>query len=329
VTTPPREISALPPTVYRATTFVGVALASLYAIGFLVANAYYGEMWVVDPSLLQVRYAAAGVLWLLFLASSILPAHFLTFFWGSRTKRTDSSVAMENEFKKTNDSILAWLSKRNTPLRWLLTALLLLALITTVAPALILFLSPVLSVFLLTVLGANPAATILPALGFYAAVMTIAVLQNLGGIPLEEHLDIRHNPHRPLLLVCALVLHAVVFGHTVYPLVPASGGGARPLPARLVLAANAAPEAWAAVPPGTRTIESAYVVLSTAAVLVVLLPVDTSASGRGYYCPVALRPDQVLAVRIKEDVTSWLVPTGNILDPATWVLPPPHILRCR
>jgi len=315
----------------RAAAFVGIGIACVYALGFVAANAFYGRVWVIDPSLLQARYAAAGLLWMLVFAANLVPAYYAVTWWRDRHKRTELDAYLEGQRDRAITRWAEWLKKRRPATKWALTApVLAVVALPILALALILLAwvaTPFFSVILLMMLGAHPAAILFPAWGLHLLVVLWAMFSFWGGLDLKESLDFRNEPHRALMVAGMVILHAVVFGHFVYPHVPPSGGGGRPLAARVILAPEVRVASWLRAGPDPERIENAYIVGEGGGFLLVLVPLE-SGPGESDYCPLAVRSDKVVAVEVKEDVLSYLLPLGNGSRLWTWIWPAPRIRRC-
>jgi len=289
----------------RVVAVVGVSLGALYGVGFLVANSYYGTFWLVEPALLQARYAAAGVLWLVFLACSLVPAHYGIHWWGALKIAVQRAEASEqHRSERLPDRVLNWIAHRNVVLRWLLFvpfvlvfgagAVFLVGFFVVLPSFVLMFLAGI---------GATFSAVLLPAALFHWAVLLMIVTARWGGMTLEDSFAFGKEPHRALTLVAGLCLHAVLFGKVVYPLVPPSGGGGQPLAIRITLT-----EPLQGVTgivggvdngDGSTTFDGAYLVGESDAFLVTLLPKAPPDSTRRFYCPVAVRRESVALVQVR------------------------------
>lgn len=179
--------------------------------------------------------ASAGVLWVVVLASSVVPAHYAVHWWRRDKKRTDESVAIRAEFERMAEAWGTRVTRWPLLARWFVAAPLTLVMGTALILAPLIFvITPMFPLMLLMAFGANLFDVLLPATGFHWVVLLTAVLLRWSGMDLAEHFDFRGSPHRVLTIITGVVLHAVLFGKILYPLIPPSGGGGRPLAVRIV-----------------------------------------------------------------------------------------------
>lgn len=283
--------------VQRFLTYFGAGFALVYAAGFMVSNTYLGAVWLVDPSLLQARYASTGLLWLAFLLSTALPPYYLLKFWRDIKEPGDSESEPEPSQPDPGAMPNRLTSFAKTTVR-------LTGLVVVLLTMLLIFVGPFYPFAVLFAVGVHPFDAVVPVLGFYAATIAVTVLFATARMTLHDTFDFRSSPHRAVSWGTLVLLHAVFFGHLVYPVVPASMGGGRPLPVSLVLAPDFELPGILGRR-GSREIAGAYVVSSTTNVLVTLLPLSTSTSDEQAYCAVALQHDVVRAAVVQPSYLPW------------------------
>jgi hypothetical protein len=276
---------------------VGVGLLVVYSAGFLVSNAYYGNLWLVDPSILQTRYAAAGVVWLVYAASSLLPCHYLLYFWRKRTPG-ESAEDQDDSPRIILEAAREWIAHRMLPVRiasWTLLSVTVLAFLLIGLS--IFVLTPFLPLAILVALGASPADVWKPVWLFHIVLLVTTGLFKSVDMDRWASWEFRKNPHRIALLGASVVFHAVVFGRTLYPALPAGSGGGRPLIATIRTEPTAALPRW--LPP-TEVIDSARIIALSSDFLVALirLPVTDSAGVLQKYCPVAIRSSDIKGIEV-------------------------------
>ena len=287
----------------RVPTIIGATVVVIYVLGFVVANAFYGHLWLVDPSLMQTRYAGAGLLWLGFFITTLVPAYYLLSFsreW-SRKKSPDSATEQQQ-----SAIVFLWITSLPSWLRWLTLPPLLLLLLLLFTPVLLLFVGPCLPLFFLIALGASPISVFWPVLAFYSAT-TVAVLLHLFlGMTDADSFDFRNNPHRILLLLVILLLHAALFGTSIYPAVPSGAGGAQPLSVRLTFRSDSSLRRLTTL--GAAVQREGWLISSSAGSFLLLIakPV-ASQSTVEQYCPVLVRSEDVSVVEVLGD-NGWTSP---------------------
>lgn len=316
------------PTLRGTAGAVGVGLAVVYAIGFVVSNVHFGALWLVDPSLLQARYASAGILWAAFLGASVVPVYYAIDFWRAGTQGTRDPGSQDDESEWPLGSSLLDQYRESAGLRRIWKAVLLVLLILAGLVATIVFVSPFWPFGLLLALGAHPVVAALPTAAFHFTILGLAFLVYWGGMTRSEHFDFRNNPHRAVVLVAALLVHAGAFGHFIYPIVPARSGGARPLPAQIIMDSEAVVPSSVDMLSGAG--DRAYVVTSTNEYLVTMVPKSQENGDATVYCAVVLRHENVAAIIVQPDYSPFRPEAsfqGRMRNPT--IPPAPRIGDCR
>jgi hypothetical protein len=115
---------------------------------------------------------------------------------------------------------------------------------------------------------------------FHLFPVGVAIMFRLVGLTFAELTDFRRNPHRLLVLACAIIVHASFFGRFLYPNIPSGWGGGRPIPVTLTTQSEAI---------------TGYLAMRSEPFLVVL----RSTADSGSYCPIAIRSDQVTSLHVR------------------------------